>query len=554
VRKTGAESVVETLESCGVSTIFGIPGIHNLDIYEALAESSIRHITARHEQGAGFMADGWARSTGKTGTALVISGPGLTNILTPMAQAFHDSIPMVVISSQIPSAYIGRGAGFLHELKNSTIMAHSASKESRRVQSPNEIAPALEAAYRLAETGRPGPVHVEIPMDILAMETTDVSRPSGTAQTTWTPAVSHELVKEAAARLGKAQNPVMILGGGAGNASQEALEVAKKTGAVVIESCAGKGVIDEGHPLCLGARLHFPSVRSFLETADVILAVGTELAPTDLWEHPLPKARFLIQIDLDPANFQRNARADTGIRADAATALSEISKALEERSLSLDERTVRVSEIKDRAKSELADLTGMGKDLALMEELVSALRRAIPGEGVLAADMTGPAYVAISEYPAHKPSTFMHPVGFGTLGFAVPAAIGAKLAMPDVPVVALTGDGGFQFTMAEVAVACREGLPLPIVVWNDDGFGEIRRNEAARRFPRAIAVDNPAPCFEALAASWKAGYARVRSGRDLAESIAHAFGEGHPTIIEARPGKGRNAHDYKRHPTRREGT
>lgn len=537
MRKTGAKRVVETLESLGVNTIFGIPGIHNLDIYEALAESSIRHITARHEQGAGFMADGWARSTGKTGTALAISGPGLTNILTPMAQAYHDSIPMVVISSQIPTAFIGRGAGFLHELKNSTIMAQSASKESRRVQSPDEIAPSLESAYRLAETGRPGPVHVEIPMDILVMEADDVARPSGKRPGAWTPAISRELVKDTAAKLDKAQNAVMILGGGAKNASKEVLEVAEKTRALVIETCAGKGVIDEDHPLCLGARLHFPSVRSFLETADVILAVGTELSPTDLWEHPLPKAGLLIQVDLDPANFQRNTRADIGIRGDAAMALSEISKALEERSLSLDDRAARVTKIKDRARSELADLTGMGKDLAFMEELVSALRRAIPGEGVLTADMTGPAYVAISEYPARKPSTFMHPVGFGTLGFAVPAAIGAKLAMPEVPVAALTGDGGFQFTMAEVAVACREGLPIPIVVWNDDGFGEIRRNEAARRFPRSIAVDNPAPCFEALAASWKAGYAKVRSGRELAETIVHAFGEERPTIIEARPGE-----------------
>ena len=535
MRKTGAESVVETLESCGVTTIFGIPGIHNLDIYEALAGSSIRHITARHEQGAGFMADGWARSTGKTGTALVISGPGLTNILTPMAQAFHDSIPMVVISSQIPTAYIGRGAGFLHELKNSTIMAQSASKESRRVQSPNEIAPALEAAYRLAETGRPGPVHVEIPMDILALKTSFDAKPSKTKRNIWKPAPQPEAVRAAAEILEKSRNPVMILGGGSRGASKEALELSEALGAAVIESCAGKGVVDERHPLCLGARSHFPTIRAFLETADVILAVGTELSPTDLWELPLPKKGTLIQIDLDPANFGRNGTADIGIRGDAADVLSALLKALGGDTPSQEDRAAKLSEIRDRSRSELGSITGMGKDLAAMEELVSALRREIPDEGVLVADMTGPAYVAISEYPAYKPFTFMHPVGFGTLGFAVPAAIGAKLAMPDVPVVALTGDGGFQFTMAEVAVACREGLPLPIVVWNDDGFGEIRRNEAARRFPRAIAVDNPAPDFQALAASWGTAYARTSTGREIAEALKHAFGECRPSIIEITP-------------------
>jgi thiamine pyrophosphate-dependent acetolactate synthase large subunit-like protein len=535
VQKNGARRVVETLEACGVTTIFGIPGIHNIAIYEALIESPIRHVTARHEQGAGFMADGWARSTGRTGTALVISGPGLTNILTPMAQAYHDSIPMVVISSQIPTSYIGQGAGFLHELENSTLMARSVSKESRRVESPGEIAPVLEAAYRLAASGRPGPVHVEIPMDILSMEAPPELKPCGAGKPTWVPAPRPEAVREAAEALEKARNPVMILGGGCKKAAKEALELAEALGAAVIESCAGKGVVDERHPLCLGARSHFPSVRAFLETADVILAVGTELAPTDLWEQPLPKKGILIQIDLDPANFGRNQTADIGIHADAADVLASLSRSLEGNVSSMGERTAKISEIRDKTKKELGALTGMGKDLPAMEELLSALRREIPEEGVLVADMTGPAYVAISEFPAYKPSTFLHPVGFGTLGLAVPAAIGAKIAAPETPVVALAGDGGFQFTMAEVAVACQEGISLPIVIWNDQGFGEIRRNEKSFGYPSLIAVDNPAPDFHALAASWGAAYARAATGREVAEALRQAFGQGRPTIIETAP-------------------
>jgi len=535
VQPNGARRVVETLESCGVTTIFGIPGIHNLAIYEALIGSSIRHVTARHEQGAGFMADGWARSTGETATALVISGPGLTNILTPLAQACHDSIPMVVISSQIPTSYIGQGAGFLHELKNSTLLVRSVSKESRRVESPDEIAPALEAAYRLAETGRPGPVHVEIPMDILAMEASENSKPSGRGRKTWKPSPDPSALREAAEALGKARNPVVILGGGCRQASKEALEFAEAVGAAVIETCAGKGVVDERHPFCLGARVHFPSVRTFLESADVIVAVGTELSPTDLWEQPLPKKGILVQIDLDPANFGRNCTADIGIRGDAAEVLEALAKALGGKTPSMGDRTAQLSGIKDRAKSELGSLTGMGKDLAAMEELLSALRREIPDDGVLVADMTGPAYVAISEYPAYRPSTFLHPVGFGTLGLALPAAIGARLARPDTPVAVLTGDGGFQFTMAEVAVAAQEKISLPIVIWNDQGFGEIRRNEKRFGFPSLIAVDNPAPDFRALAASWGAGYARAGTGRDISEALRQAFGEGRPSIIEVTP-------------------
>lgn len=535
MKQNGARRLVETLESCGVTTLFGIPGIHNLDIYEALIGSAVRHVTARHEQGAGFMADGWARSTGKTGTALVISGPGLTNILTPMAQAYHDSIPMVVVSSQIPTSFISRGAGFLHELENSTLLAQTVSKESRRVESPDEVAPALEAAYRLAETGRPGPVHVEVPMDILTAETSTGLRPPGCTRNPWKPAVPFEAVREAAAALQKARNPVMILGGGCRQASKEALELAEAVGAAVIESCAGKGVVDERHPLCLGARAHFPTVRTFLGSADVILAVGTELSPTDLWEQPLPKNGVLIQIDIDPANFDRNGRADLGIRGDAAEVLAAISKALGDAAPPMAARTAKAGEIRDRSRQELGSLTGMGRDLAFMEELVSTLRHEIPDEGILVADMTGPAYVALSEYPARKPSTFLHPVGFGTLGFALPAAIGAKVAMPHTPVAALTGDGGFQFTMAELAVACQEGLSLPVVIWNDNGFGEIRRNETSRGYPSPIAVDNPAPDFEALAAAWRAAYARATTGREVAGGLRQAFSENRPTIIEVAP-------------------
>ncbi|AER67510.1 thiamine pyrophosphate TPP-binding domain-containing protein [Thermovirga lienii DSM 17291] len=530
-----SEALVKTLESVGVTTIFGIPGIHNLDIYKALTKSPIRHITTRHEQGAGFMADGWARSTGNVGTALVISGPGLTNILTPMAQALHDSVPMVVISSQIPTSYIGLGAGFLHELKNSTIMAQSAAKESIRITDPRDIQQTVEKAYKTAASGRPGPVHLEIPMDVLTMHSAFTTSPSKTEQT-WYPELPEQEIKKAANVIKEAKNPVIILGGGSKNASCEALALAEKLQAAVIETCAGKGIVDDRHPLCLGARLHFPSVRKFIEEADVIIAVGTELSPTDLWEKPLPKRGILIQIDLDPANFGRNTTADIGIRADARQALLSILKELSEGpTIPHPEKKALLANLKRQTKKELGSTTGMGEDLADMVDLISAIREGLPENGILAADMTGPAYIAISEYPTYFPSTFLHPVGFGTLGFAVPAAIGAFLANNDKPVAALTGDGGFQFTMAEVAVACQEKLPIPIIIWNDQGFGEIRRNEKARDFCPLIGVDNPSPDLKLFAASLGAKYQLANSPRDVKDLMKSAFKESCPTIIEITP-------------------
>lgn len=534
----GARRVVLTLESLGVSTIFGIPGIHNLDIYDALIGSRIRHITAVHEQGAGFMADGYARSTGETGVALVISGPGLTNILTPMAQAFHDSIPMLVISSQIPTSYIGKGAGFLHELKDSHTLAGCTSKKSFTALSQEDIPGIIENAWHLASNGRPGPVHVEIPMDILAgCGSNDENLSPGNSGPTLPP-LPEKVLAHVAELLDDASFPVIIAGGGAWKAGEAITELAEKSGAIVIESCAGKGIVDERNPLCLGARIHFPCVRDALSKADLILALGTELSPTDLWEKPILKNGTLVQVDLDPANFARNGSAEIGILADANQAALALLEAVSPDQTRRGKAIETVSRLKAESRQELASVTGMGGDLKAMSELVSSIRGAIPEGGVLFADMTGPAYVAISDYPAFSPKTFLHPVGFGTLGLAMPAAIGAAIARPERPVCVLAGDGGFQFTLPELGVAVRENLSIPIVIWNDGGFGEIRRNENSRHPGSFIAVDNTPPDFSLLASAYGTGYARSSDMGSLEESVRKAFSAPGPTLIECSPQEG----------------
>lgn len=538
----GARRVILTLESLGVSTIFGIPGIHNLDIYDALIGSRIRHITAVHEQGAGFMADGYARSTGQTGVALVISGPGLTNILTPMAQAFHDSVPMLVISSQIPTSFIGKGAGFLHELKDSHALAGCASRKSFTALSQEEIPKVIETAWHLASNGRPGPVHVEIPMDILAGcgSGNETLSPGNSSPTL--PPLPEKIVAHAADLLDHASFPVIIAGGGAWKAGDALTRLAEKSGIMVIESCAGKGVVDERNPLCLGARIHFPCVREALSKADLILAFGTELSPTDLWEKPLPKNGTLVQVDLDGANFPRNGSAEIGILADANQAALAFLEAITPNAARREKAVETVLRLKAEARNELSSVTGMGGDLQDMSGIVSSIRRAVPEDGMLFADMTGPAYVAISEYPAFSPRTFLHPVGFGTLGQAMPAAIGAAVASPGRPVCVMSGDGGFQFTLPELSVAVRENLPIPMVIWNDGGFGEIRRNENSRHPGSFIAVDNAPPDFSLLASAYGAGYARSGDAGSLEASIRKAFSTPGPTLIECSPqeGCGRN--------------
>ncbi|MBD3304810.1 5-guanidino-2-oxopentanoate decarboxylase [candidate division KSB3 bacterium] len=541
----GAEIVVRTLESLGVEQMFGIPGIHNLDLYDALLESPIRHITARHEQGAGFMADGYARSSGNIGVALVISGPGLTNILTPMAQAFHDSIPLVVMSSQIPSTFLDQRTGFLHELRNSTIMASSVAKESRRVLAADDIEPYLTQAFRLAHTGRPGPVHIEIPFDILHQPgTCSASRQkSASPQESHPPersGIAQTRIADALNLLHTAQRPVLILGGGATEAGPQITQLAERVNAVVLETCAGKGVVDERHPLCLGTRLHFPKVREYLQQADVILALGTELSPTDLWECPFTTNGSLIQVDHDPANFIRNGRADIGIVGDvkqvALTLLDHLDRG---KTGSPDAHTDDLDALKTYPQSLIAEITGIGDDLPLMVDMLNVLRAALPDDAILSTDMTSPAYVGLSEFPAYQPRTFLHPIGYGTLGYALPAAIGAKVAHPERVVCVLAGDGGFQFTLPELAVACQENLAFPLLIWNDQGFGEIRRHEEHRHPGRRIAVDHQPPDFQDLARAYQIPATTVTQAAELNIALHQALEHTtSPFLIEIRTAKG----------------
>ncbi len=517
---TGSKILVNTLEKLKVDRIFGIPGIHNLDIYEAMIDSNIHHITARNESGAGFMADGFARSTGKPGVALVITGPGLTNIMTPMGQAFHDSIPMVVISSQVPTTFLDQGAGFLHELKNSTIMVKSVAKESRTVLSADAIGVYLEEAYYLSMTGRPGPVHIEIPMDILRELVDDMEVPNRNLKFS-NPVINEDYIIKASDIINTSKTAMLIVGGGAVNCGKEILELANKISAPVIQTTAGKGIVDETHALCIGSRLHFDAVKDMLMETDVVIAIGTQLSPTDLWEVPLSLHGTLIQIDIDPGQFNRNYRADIGIKGDARDVLNALISKLNYREI--DGVDHKVSEIIVKTGQQIKKLTGMEDSMDFIKEMLEAIRRILPKDGILCTDMTTSSYVAISEFPSYMERTFLHPVGFGTLGHALPAGIGAKLANPEKVVLVLEGDGGFQFTMQELSCAIEEGISLPVIVWDNGGFGEIRRNERARNFSKNIAVDNSNPNFLKLADAYGIRGFSVSNGKEMEEALIQAI-------------------------------
>ncbi len=519
--ETGAGALVRALEQLGVDTIFGIPGIHNLDVYDRLIGSRIRHVTSRNEAGAAFMADGYARGRNRPGVALVISGPGVTNTLTALGEARHDSVPIVLISSDIPRRYSGGNAGYLHQLEMPTTVSRAVTKASIRVTEPDRIEETLRFLYDVACSGRPGPVHLEIPIDVLQEYTSAENTPE---------------LEKAAPVLSTAASPIVIAGGGAAGHGPAVTQLAESLNAPVVTTAAGKGVLPENHPLSLGGRLHLPAVRAELEQADTVLVLGSQLSSTDLWVDRIDFSGRVIAVNVDAAHMYATTEPHIALRGDLGDVVPALAQRLspgDNDSARSTAAAARVADLKQRCASELPNTLGLpAGTIARMQQVLGALSQTLGSHGILTADMTTIAYCGISEYLTETPGSFLHPAGFGTLGFALPAAIGVALRTDPQPVAVLAGDGGFQFTMQEFAVAVQESLPIPVIVWNDGGYGEIRREEEQRHPGRRIAVDNGGPDFCAFAASYGAAAERVVDLEVLPERIEAALRHTGPTLLE----------------------
>ena len=526
------EALVGLLEAYGVETIFGIPGVHNVEMYRALPRSRIRHVLTRHEQGAGFMADGYARVTGKPGVCFTITGPGLTNILTAMGQAFSDSSPMLVISSSLDIGDSAQGRGRLHEIRSQLSVAHSVTPNARQATTPGDVRDAIAEAFAGFATARPRPYYLEIPVDLLKM-------PAGTG---WKarpmpnpPHAPEETIAEAARQLSAARKPVMILGGGARGAAAAALKIVESLGATVLPTTAGKGIIPDSHPLSAGFRLWRKATKDVITNSDVVLAVGTELSETDFWDGYRIDATLvevhgkLIRIDIDPSSLVRPHVASLPILSDARAALEAIAKRLPaNRTWANGEATA----------GRLRDTGDQSELHAQLRQALEIIRENLPAETVVSSDMTQIAYVGNETFPLELPSKWLHPVGFGTLGFAMPAAIGASFGLPGVPAAALIGDYGFQYTANELGTAVEHNLPLIIFLWNNNALGEIRDDMIRKGVqPNAVTLKNPD--FQALARAYACDADRPASLKALAVSVKAAIKSGRPTLIEMTPAMAR---------------
>jgi acetolactate synthase-1/2/3 large subunit len=513
------------LEAYGIEVIFGIPGVHTVELYRGMEQTSLRHYTPRHEQGAGFMADGYARATGRPAACFIITGPGMTNIATAMAQAYADSVPMLVISAVNALGDLGSGAGWLHELKDQRQLVQGVCEFSHTITNPSELNTVVARAFSVFSGARPRPVHIELPLDVITASADDLP-PIAAMPLPARPAAGKSQIEQAARWLSEAKSPVILLGGGAQDVGALAQTLAETLDAPAVMTVNGRGLLAVGHPLAVPCNPGLQSVVEMIEASDLVLAVGTEFGPT---EYDIfgtgGMAKFngrSIRIDIDPQQLARTRFVDLPIVSDAGEALAALLSELKPRRHDGEERA---------AAARRHDNNGLPQSYGVLTDLLNKVRDALPG-AVIVGDSTQPVYAGMIEFAAAAPRTwFCSATGYGTLGYGLPAAIGAKIGKADAPVVCVVGDGGFQFSLQELASARESGTPIIIVLWNNRGHGEIRSYMVSRGIA-PVGVDLFTPDFQAMAAAFDCHALRANSPEDFAKALHAAAREDKPTIIE----------------------
>lgn len=531
---TCGEVLVKLLEGYGVEQVFGIPGVHTVELYRGLARSSIRHVTPRHEQGAGFMADGYARTSGKPGVCFIITGPGMTNITTAMGQAYADSIPMLVISSVQTRSQLGGGRGKLHELPNQSALVGGVAAFSHTLMCADELPVVLARAFALFQAGRPRPVHIEIPLDVLVQDADHLlaSEPVQIARAGAAPAA----VAQMGQLLATAKRPLILAGGGAIDAAASLTQLAELLQAPVALTINAKGMLPSAHPLLIGSTQSLVATRALVAQADVVLAIGTELAETDYdvtfaggFEIP----GTLLRIDIDADQTVRNYPPKVALVADADIAaqalLAELSRqTLAERSR--DWGAVRADALRQELEG-LWDVPTRAQTL-LLQTVVEELP-----EIVLVGDSTQPVYSGNLTFNPDQPRRWFNAsTGYGTLGYALPAAIGAWLGgglspAQRRPVACLIGDGGLQFTLAELACAVEAQTPVIVLLWNNQGYEEIKKYMVNRAI-EPVGVDIYTPDFVAVAKGLGCAAEHVDSVAQLRAALRLAVDRQGPSLIE----------------------
>lgn len=521
---TAGRAVLETIRAYGVTTIFGIPGTHNLEFYRPLAELGIRAVTNRHEQGSGYGADGWAQQTGLPGVVITTSGPGLQNAMSAIGTAFCESRPLIVLSPGVPLGEEFRDVGTLHETKDASGMVGAIAEWSRRVTDAAEAVEAVHDAFELFRSGRPRPVHIEVPLDVLEAPA-DVPAVERAARPAPAPERGEAAAIRAAAELlAGAESPVIVAGGGATRAVLEVTALAERLGAPVLTTLNGKGTLDEHHPLSLGSNLRLAAAREVAEAADVLVVLGSKLGEAELWAPRLEARGRVVRVDRSEAQVHKNLEATVGIVGECAAVVDALLEALPGGPRPAPDLAGARRAIEEETRRAAPD------DVALAERIAEAL----PDDAIVAGDSSQIVYLALANVLRRSsPHSLLYTPTYATLGYGLPAAIGARVARDDRPVVAVIGDGALMFAVNELMTAVEQRLDLTVVCVDNGGYAEIRQNELDRGI-RPIGVDLVQPDWAALATAFGASGVRVDHEDELGDAIREAIAAGGVRLLHIR--------------------
>ena len=520
IKQKGADTLLESLQVNGVDTVFGLPGGQLNDFFDAMqrAGSEIQYVGSRHEQGAAYMAFGYAKSTGKVGVYSVVPGPGVLNTGAAVCSAYANSSPVLCVTGQIPSNAIGRGVGELHELPDQLATLKSLTKWSERIDHPQDISNTVHEAFRQLKTGRPRPVALEMPPDMMAMSTT-VEAPrafTGGPETIF----DEDLVADAAKAIAASVNPVIIVGSGAQHASEEVLALAELAQAPVISFRNGRGVVSDRHHL----GHTFASGYELWKNTDLVIGIGSRMQPY-LQEWGVDDEMTLIRVDWDPTEINRIVNADIGICGDAKTVTAAL---VEATSRKIDKRESREDELTGLKANIGAEIQSVQPQLSYLE----VIRDELPDEGLLVDEITQVGFASWFGFPVYNPRSLVTCGYQGTLGYGYATALGVKVAHPDKPVVALAGDGGFMFNVQELATAAQYNIGLTVIVFNNGRFGNVRRHQQEWYDGRYIGSELHNPQFAKMAETFGVAGYQANSPETLRPVLKRAIAEGGPCLIE----------------------
>lgn len=532
-RRTGGEAIVDGLVAHGVDTVFGLPGAQIYGLFDALHGPSdrIRLVGARHEQACGFMAFGYARSTGRPGVLAVVPGPGVLNAGAALLTAFGCNEPVLCLTGEVPTPFLGLGRGHLHEMPDQRATLASFLKLSGRIDHPAAAPPAIGRAFQDMMSGRRGPAALAMPWDVFT-QSAEIGPPL-VLDPLPPPPPDDDRVADAARLIAGARHPMIFVGSGAIEAAEEVNRLAKLIGAPVVAFRSGRGIVSEADPLGVSIAAAYELWRD----TDLMIGIGTRLE-LPLWRWPYrPAGLRSIRIDIDPAEMRRFA-ATVAIVADAAAGTRALADALDRVGAGRSGRREAIADSKARAALAV-------REVQPQMAFVDVLREVLPADGIVTDELCQAGFAMWSGFPTFAPRTFITSGYQGTLGGGFPTALGVKVAHPDRPVVAVCGDGGFLFAAAELATAVQYGIDLVTVVFNNESYGNVRRDQEQGFGGRLIGADLVNPDFVRMAEAFGVAASRVRTPEEFRPALERALEAGAPALIEVSIPKGSEASPWR---------